>query len=44
MITEVREEAGFADSFRRVSADSSDSEERDRAVAIGAIHFFGGEF
>src|SRR5207244_12644210 len=44
VVTKISEDAGFANSLRRVSADSTDAQERNRTAAISTIHLFSGDF
>lgn len=44
VVTKISEDAGFANSLRRVSADSAHAQEGNRTAAISAIHFFSGDF
>ena len=43
VVAKVSEERGFANGLWRVATDSADADQRNRAVAVGAVHFFSGE-
>jgi hypothetical protein len=44
VVTKISKDAGFAKGLRRVSADSTHTQEGNRTAAIGTIHFFSGDF
>src|SRR5256885_2063554 len=44
VVAKIGEERGFANGLRRIATDSADADERNGAVAVGAVHFFCGEF
>jgi len=43
VVAQVEKETRFLDSLRCFAADTADTEQRLGAIAVGAIHFFGGE-
>src|SRR5882724_11111820 len=43
VVAKIGEECGFANGLRRVATDSADTDERNDAVAVGAVHFFSSE-
>ena len=44
VVAKISEDAGFATSLRRVSADSPDAQKGNATAAISTIHFLSGDF